>query len=748
MPPSKRRHQKEPPSEQPSRTEATSPSPKRHQRIQGTSHRSAGNPHLPSQQRGATPTSPRLSSSPLPEVAQADEPSTLTPTPDRETSSNMDPPRGQESRNDDDEPNSNRRSRRIADIGTRGRRPRVPVDDDSNTALGRGTADIPPRNQDPPLQQALSSGTPPGHMSPSTSFGGASTADTSHAVERLSLEDPDLWGGISEAEMRRQISMLTAMERRIGSHDSSSTPSPQLSTSAQVRTNPPHGSADASPGTPDLGFFSPPPASPQTFGSRRLYIPGSSNYRVPAQQSSHTSWRHPGVETPPGPQSSGGSGPVGTSSSSNIIGGPNQNSRSAPPVFGYTGPAHSHHQASFVNNPTIAGGIGNSTTQGAINPNPLPPSGFSRGAHEPGQHPATNNPLMSAYPSPPPHHISAFEELRQYEARRSDQSQHSRPPGGSIFGPGFNTSQGLSGSRNSSTTGVSPGHPPPLFPLLSFERSHSEPTVRAGTSPRPTPSQINKGKFPVDHYPSMFGPIPPLPRPSTGRSSHSRGCTSSSHFPGHSSRNDRTFRYSNSKGYYEANVPAAYFMNNPNTKPLSTTDPFFKNYPSDPNEMIVIGGGPGAGAVVVARQPTPEIRLDEPEKESERRSKQAQKKQDWKKRKPEELDRFWHHKYRSRPDVSSDYMDYGWDDYDDMDPDDLMALTGMRLSSARSSKKEAQRQLKALGREARKEQVDLEEELFGSIWGPMQRDEEKPKDEKKSGRGEQKKKKKNATPDT
>ncbi|KAF3937393.1 hypothetical protein ABW19_dt0206202 [Dactylella cylindrospora] len=48
---------------------------------------------------------------------------------------------------------------------------------------------------------------------------------------------------------------------------------------------------------------------------------------------------------------------------------------------------------------------------------------------------------------------------------------------------------------------------------------------------------------------------------------------------------DGTFRYSKAKGCCEAIIPPAYWMNNPNTQALSTTDPYFTKFPSDPRDI-------------------------------------------------------------------------------------------------------------------------------------------------------------------
>ncbi|KAK6521876.1 hypothetical protein TWF506_002079 [Arthrobotrys conoides] len=109
---------------------------------------------------------------------------------------------------------------------------------------------------------------------------------------------------------------------------------------------------------------------------------------------------------------------------------------------------------------------------------------------------------------------------------------------------------------------------------------------------------------------------------------------------------DSTFRFSASKGYYEAVVPISYVMNNPNTRPLSTTDPFFRCFPSDPDEIHFF-----QGTRLGTRPPTPEIHLDETleqKKEHLKQVKKVQRKQDWTSRKDIPLSRTWHLQYSTR----------------------------------------------------------------------------------------------------
>lgn len=114
-----------------------------------------------------------------------------------------------------------------------------------------------------------------------------------------------------------------------------------------------------------------------------------------------------------------------------------------------------------------------------------------------------------------------------------------------------------------------------------------------------------------------------------------------------SSAHDSTFRFLASKGYYEAVVPMAYVMNNPNTRPLSTTDPFFRCFPSDPDEIPFI-----RGTRLATRPPTPETHLDEtPEQKKEhlKQVKETQRKQDRTSRKDVSLPLLWHLQYSNHP---------------------------------------------------------------------------------------------------
>ncbi|KAK6506636.1 hypothetical protein TWF481_005092 [Arthrobotrys musiformis] len=127
---------------------------------------------------------------------------------------------------------------------------------------------------------------------------------------------------------------------------------------------------------------------------------------------------------------------------------------------------------------------------------------------------------------------------------------------------------------------------------------------------------------------------------------HPRG-VHKSHPAATSSSHDPTFRFSASKGYFEAIVPKAYFMNNPNTRPLSTTDPFFSSFPSDPDEITYL-----RGTRLATRSPTPEIHLDEtPEQKQDhlRQVKRAKRKMDRRLRKNIPLSKSWHLRYSSRP---------------------------------------------------------------------------------------------------
>ncbi|KAF3914034.1 hypothetical protein AA313_de0200178 [Arthrobotrys entomopaga] len=133
-------------------------------------------------------------------------------------------------------------------------------------------------------------------------------------------------------------------------------------------------------------------------------------------------------------------------------------------------------------------------------------------------------------------------------------------------------------------------------------------------------------------------------------------------FPSHpalidrnSAEYDSTWRYSSSKNCIEATVPMAYWMNNPNTQPLSTRDPYFKNFPSDPLEAILTRSG--RAQMVQARSEIPEFKTKDDRKTLLVNRKKIHRKQDWTKRKNVTLERGWYRKYRNRTRDEEHYED-------------------------------------------------------------------------------------------
>ncbi|KAF3925833.1 hypothetical protein ABW20_dc0102894 [Dactylellina cionopaga] len=138
----------------------------------------------------------------------------------------------------------------------------------------------------------------------------------------------------------------------------------------------------------------------------------------------------------------------------------------------------------------------------------------------------------------------------------------------------------------------------------------------------------------------------------------------------------------------------AYWRNNPNTQPLSTTDPCFKSFPADPKENPQLRGA----RIDNPRAKTPEIHLDETPEEHEgfeNLRKRFAKRQDWKRRKNVALDRLWHSKYSGRASqdpyrglfVPGSYED---GESDEMEFEDYLATIRRDYEqSTRKQKKEA-----------------------------------------------------------
>ncbi|KAK6362337.1 hypothetical protein TWF730_006032 [Orbilia blumenaviensis] len=404
-------------------------------------------------------------------------------------------------------------------------------------------------------------------------------------------EDAALWGGLSEAEIRRQINMLEALERR--RHESIppvSEPLPPLVISSLP--SPPTGPQTANLRQNRLG---PPP------------LPPGSN---PAQQAS-----------PFQP----------------ILSGP-------------------HHPTTFAPPPGFS----------RLGPPPLPPSPLP-GSQPPGlfgpvlpqpHRPLGGHGVFNTAPPFPQHfdHNSLSEGARSRRGATSIHFDDSDP-----FG---------SGTRSTHTSMRGTLNQPPIDPFRSplsapqgfdlglptntnndtigllqrlFPSSSLSPSSRAKKA-HSAPS--DKGKRPEtreEPYLTSSEITSRIRQLRRLQGVHDYQPTSI--HPG-STTQDPTFRFSPAKAQYEAVVPMAYFMNNPNTRPLSTTDPFFRSFPSDPEEITSL-----RGTRLAKRPPTPEIRLDETpvgKKEYTKRKRESEKKQDWSERREVSLPRSWHLQYSSR----------------------------------------------------------------------------------------------------
>ncbi|KAF3226065.1 hypothetical protein TWF106_001281 [Orbilia oligospora] len=418
------------------------------------------------------------------------------------------------------------------------------------------------------------------------------------------VEDFALWGGLSEAEIRRQKSMLEALERRR------------------------RASLSPSPGPLSPSMISPltsPPPSPPLVASRPNRLgppplpPGSSPINQPDHRSSHPAPMYsPALSTPPPGIPRLGAPPLPSSlQTREILAGPQQ--------------PRSRHT---IRSETVSA---SSSTRHSERAGSLEGARPRRGA-------------MSIHFDDS--EIAEPEAQRLFAAMRGSPNQASidlirdletaRTTGTSLF------QQGLRNTPFDSTSDDSIG---------SLQRSIQQTTTKSASSDHKkgfVTSCKGKQRQDCDRSPASTEERSKIQHIRRLRELHDpHGMAHSRSSP---SAQDPTFRFSASKGYYEAVVPIAYAMNNPNTRPLSTTDPFFQCFPSDPDEIPFL-----RGTRLATRPPTPEIHLDETpqqKKEHLKQVKKAQRKEDWTLRKDVSLSRSWHLQYsaRSRTVVSREHI--------------------------------------------------------------------------------------------
>ncbi|KAK6350416.1 hypothetical protein TWF718_003608 [Orbilia javanica] len=576
MPVPKRRHQREPPSGELIPPEE-SPEPKRHQRETARS----GSPVTQDQPTSGTT---RLS------AAITSNPSSISPPPPRavrpnpfrriyeEMSSRIGSTHELPDSDEESSPTaqgghapsgSNLQPRGGAATGTPHRATGVGAT--SSAPIANAIGYPPPPDRPPPLPPSgeRSDVGGPTHLQQAPPYQSLFPVSS---VRPSSVEGFSLWGGLSEAEIRRQVSLLEALERR--RHRSlSPSPGPLSPSIISPLTSPPLSPRPLAPGSNRLG---PPP------------LPPSSNSVNQSQSSLRL-----------------GSPPLPPAHQAREV-GPQRSQLTGPGLPGYTIRPEILSASSFTRHSDRA-----SSSEG------LRPR---RGA-------------MSIHFDDSVTRDSEAQML--YATMRGSTSQASmdliqdfRAPGATGT-PFFQT-----GIGPIPPTSTSASVDPPR-PISQSKRAHSEPKKRSITS--------NKGKQRQDNSTEARPRTRYLGNPRDVRSSHSAAAPSQQR----SSAHDPTFRFSASRGYYEAIVPIAYVMNNPNTRPLSTTDPFFRCFPSDPDEVPFL-----RGTRLAAKPPTPEIHLDETVEQKEDHLNQVElirRKQDWISRRDVSLPRSWYLQYSSRP---------------------------------------------------------------------------------------------------
>ncbi|EPS35124.1 hypothetical protein H072_11469 [Dactylellina haptotyla CBS 200.50] len=667
MPPPKRRHDKDPPSEQSLQTGESSPPPKRQNRSPSASDL-LGPASPVSDERRATRESPRL----LNRRQGAEHPgesSTLAACVTPETSPEMERQRGQDRASRFHRERSRDRARE---------RDRIPIGRQSRfqtRSIEADRTEIEPHAQGPQYQRPILSprfegsafAYDPRNDSPSARSDVSSTAGASESVGGLSIDDSSTaWGGISEAEMRRQISLLTAMEKRRNqsqSPDSPRTPPIARPTSGPdpielFGTSPPssHSQQSSQPfansPSPTAGrsapFRSPPVVShpvvrsPSYLATDAPIINPPQYFRTSAQsryipsRSSHPHHFHPALPSP---------------------------GRVSPPFSG-----DRHMPSNFVpRNINLDAEIIRMRRMGIVNSQQLDQQVREQRLFLEEQRRYASIRDHADAPRGPRHSsVDLIQSTRPEPGLGNTDLGHPTPPHMPIpyMSDGMQSDIGVPNLE--SLERLSRNLTPQLGDPFSEERMHS----------------IGKGKKPVRRTSHLAGPVPPTSR-TTGR--YADNSTSPFSSPRHVS--DSTWRISASKECYEANVPIAYWMNNPNTQPVSTTDPFFKAFPSDPNYMPFSR----SGRIGPSRPETPEIHLDETseqEKDYTTKKKKSEKKQDWKQRRTLTLDRNWYTKFgrRSR-DLFGDSHHYNF-----LGEEEDLALIQRSLAIAKRKRDQESRQ--------------------------------------------------------
>ncbi|KAK6542914.1 hypothetical protein TWF694_006852 [Orbilia ellipsospora] len=455
------------------------------------------------------------------------------------------------------------------------------------------------------------------------------------AVEGLSLEDVEVWGGLSEAEVRRQINLLNALEQR---RNRSETPSlPQTPTSPRVGipllqrelfgTSP----ASLHPVSPShllAGFNSPsgradnlgpsvkqcplvPPRTPPRFSSYPPVLPST-----PSVAEGTTSFSRPTISPHPA-----FSPHFAASTSRNLY----SNSEDKPirvasdPQFS---PIQTTKSREHLRDDPIQ------TRRIALSSESYPFLAYqeqllfekqkSRDAAFQAQESVTDN--------------------IQYNA--SNFPQQGTDVGDLAYSLYDDLPQGLRGILLARRNNLDSAQIRERELMQEAARLH----LQRGN--------IDKGKesanilYEAGAAPSLLDPV------------HQRLLSHPALIDGNSAEYDSTWRYSASKKCIEATVPMAYWMNNPNTQPVSTSDPFFKNFPSDPMEANLTRSG--RVQMVHVRLKTPEfhrVKTDDEKRAFLVKRKKIHRKQDWTRRPNVDLERGWYRKYRNRT-RDEDVYDY------------------------------------------------------------------------------------------
>ncbi|KAK6535024.1 hypothetical protein TWF281_006322 [Arthrobotrys megalospora] len=597
MPAPKRRHQKEPPSGEPKQP-GDSPEPKRRQRGSSNLETSVTQGQPITNQSSAVSSDHPISPPPAPSssqvvqqlVASLLQTSDTFPGVHQDMSSNRRAVREHSAggggpplrpraryiygRRIDDTPTSDPESFGAAPPASATAGPQYPPPP--------GRPPPPPPPPEPELPRSATSPNPDNSPKP---------VPTTLVTSPFMAGDAAIWGGLSEAEIRRQISMLEALERRRhGSHSPS--PGPPSRSSISPLSSPPLSPLLAASRPNRLG---PPPAPPPGF-EQAVLVPNS-----PTHQSALLSR----VATPPSRVRSGLGPPPAAPVSQSLETLPG------------TQPPRLRGPFSPIIRPEIVTASSLTRQTDRITPSEGPRP--RRGAMS--IHFDDSNPEVEA------------EAIRLYTAMRENPNQGSvdllrdleiaRATAATLTQQGVTPTSSRSVSENA---------------IGSLHRLISRSGItRSSSAPKPA-SATDKGKQPQARNQYSRTEL-------RSRTRQLREAEDAHNTPSGSSASlqDPTFRFSTTKGYYEATVPMAYFMNNPNTRPLSTTDPFFHCFPSDPEELPFL-----RGTGYASRPGTPEIHLDEtPEQKREylRLKKKLHRKQDWALRKENPLPRSWYLQY-------------------------------------------------------------------------------------------------------